>query len=65
MLALKGVAAVSNGSACTSTSYTPSHVLKSMGLSDEEVAGAIRVSWCHLTGEVDWAQIASRIESLM
>ena len=65
MLALKGVAAVSNGSACTSTSYTPSHVLKSMGLSDEEVAGAVRVSWCHLTGDVDWSQMASRIESLM
>jgi len=28
MLALKGMIAISNGSACTSSNYTPSHVLK-------------------------------------
>ena len=65
MLALKGIAAVSNGSACTSQSYTPSHVLKAMGLTDEEVNGAVRISWCHLTDDVEWAQIASRVDSLM
>lgn len=61
MVALKEIVAVSNGSACTSQSYTPSHVLKAMGLSQEEVAGAIRMSWCHMTPEVDWEAIAQRI----
>ena len=65
MLSLKGLAAVSNGSACTSQSYTPSHVLQAMDLSDDEINGAVRLSWCHLTDDIDWTQIASRIGSLM
>ena len=65
MLSLKGLAAVSNGSACTSQSYTPSHVLQAMELSDDEINGAVRLSWCHLTDEIDWSLIASRIGSLM
>nr|WP_242480664.1 cysteine desulfurase DndA [Rhodovibrio sodomensis] len=64
MLSLKGLAAVSNGSACTSTSYEPSHVLQAMGLSDNEVQGAIRFSWCHLTPDVDWAAIRNTISGL-
>lgn len=64
MVALKGVAAVSNGSACTSQSYTPSHVLEAMGLPDEAIAGAIRVSWSHLTPDVDWHLLAAQIDAL-
>jgi cysteine desulfurase len=64
MVALKGVAAVSNGSACTSQSYQPSHVLKAMGLTDAQVAGAVRLSWCHLTPDPDWNAIASRLARL-
>ncbi len=64
MVALKGVAAVSNGSACTSQSYTPSHVLEAMGLPDEAIAGAIRVSWSHLTPDVDWPLLAAQIDAL-
>jgi cysteine desulfurase len=64
MVALKGVAAVSNGSACTSQSYQPSHVLEAMSLSDAQVAGAIRMSWCHLTPEPNWPAIAARLRSL-
>ena len=64
MIALKPVAAVSNGSACTSQSYQPSHVLRAMALPDEAVAGALRFSWCHMTPNVDWPGIARRIASL-
>lgn len=44
-----GVAAISDGAACTSQSYTCSHVLAAMGLSPEDEAGAVRLSWCHLS----------------
>jgi cysteine desulfurase len=65
MVTLKGQVAISNGSACTSSSYTPSHVLKAMGLNDEEIDGALRLSWCHMTEEVDWDEVTSTLMSLM
>jgi cysteine desulfurase len=65
MVALKGLAAISNGSACTSNSYKPSHVLKAMGIPELEIAGAVRMSWCHLTPEIPWQEIAERIKSLI
>ena len=61
IVALKDVVAVSNGSACTSQSYQPSHVLAAAGLPSEQVAGAVRVSWCHLTPAFDWGQFAERL----
>ena len=64
MVALKDIAAVSNGSACTSQSYKPSHVLKAMDLPQDAIAGAVRLSWCHLTPDVDWQGIADKIGSL-
>jgi cysteine desulfurase len=48
-----GLVAISDGAACTSQSYTCSHVLAAMGLSPEEEAGAVRLSWCHLSEEPD------------
>lgn len=65
IVALKDLAAISNGSACTSTSYTPSHVLKAMGMSDDEANACVRISWCHMTPEVDWESILRRIKSLL
>jgi cysteine desulfurase len=64
MLALKDLVAISNGSACTSSSYTPSHVLKVMGMTDDEANACVRISWCHLTPEVDWDLIVRRISRL-
>lgn len=64
MLALKGDIAISNGSACTSQSYAPSHVLTAMGLPPGRIAGALRFSWCHLTPDVDWELIAKKIRML-
>ena len=65
MVALKDLIAVSNGSACTSSSYAPSHVLQAMGMSEDEANGCLRISWCHLTPEVDWEAVAARIRALL
>lgn len=64
MVALKDLIAISNGSACTSSAYTPSHVLKAMGFDDQTANECIRLSWCHLTPEVDWEAVAARISEL-
>lgn len=64
MVALKDLVAISNGSACTSSSYTPSHVLKAMGLDDAAANQCLRFSWSHLTPNVDWKAVAERIKSL-
>ncbi|WP_079189021.1 cysteine desulfurase DndA [Streptomyces kebangsaanensis] len=42
---LKDQVAIATGSACTSASYTPSHVLKAMGLPDDVAANGLRFSW--------------------
>lgn len=42
---LKEQIAVATGSACTSASYTPSHVLKAMGLPEEVATNGLRFSW--------------------
>lgn len=65
MVALKEVVAISNGSACTSSSYEPSHVLTAMGLSEDRVRGALRFSWCHLTPEPDWSELTSCLKNLL
>jgi len=64
IVALKDLVAISNGSACTSSNYTPSHVIKAMGYDDDEANEAIRLSWCHLTPDVDWDAVAERVKSL-
>ena len=67
-LDLEGVA-VSNGSACSSGRVQPSHVLKAMGVSDEETTSAIRIStgWNTTQNDIDrfikvWQNITSRIQ---
>ncbi len=65
MLALKGVIAISNGSACTSQSYEPSHVLTAMGLPKERIESALRLSWCHMTEKPDLPEIQKAIKSLL
>lgn len=65
MVALKDVVAISNGSACTSSNYQPSHVLKAMGLDEKQIMGAIRFSWCHMTPEPDWNRLVQNIKNLM
>ena len=64
MVMLKGVAAVSNGSACTSSSYTPSHVLTAMKLEPERISGAIRVSWGNMTDAIPVSEIVEKLSLL-
>jgi cysteine desulfurase len=64
MVATKDLIAISNGSACTSSSYTPSHVLKAMGFDDVSANECVRLSWCHLTPDLDWTAVADRINEL-
>lgn len=64
IVGLKDLVAISNGSACTSSSYTPSHVLMAMGMSEDEANSCVRISWSHLTEAVDWEAVAARIRSL-
>jgi cysteine desulfurase len=45
MMAVREELAISNGAACTSANYSPSHVLKAMGLPDESISSAVRISW--------------------
>jgi len=65
IVALKTVAAVSNGSACTSHSYQPSHVLQAMGLHPDSIAGALRLSWCHMTEEFEAGTISKSLATLI
>jgi cysteine desulfurase len=64
MLATKDLIAISNGSACTSQRYEPSHVLRAMGLPEAVGQGAVRISWSHLTPDVDWDAIVDRLASV-
>jgi cysteine desulfurase len=61
-LALKNTYAFSNGSACTSGSFTPSYVLTAMGLDEERIRSALRLSWDHDT-EVDFTEFVQFIKS--
>jgi cysteine desulfurase len=64
IVALKDLVALSNGSACTSQSYEPSHVLVAAGLSQERVAGALRLSWGASTGPIPIDDIVRRLRAI-
>ncbi len=62
--------AISNGSACSSGSVKPSHVLKAMSATDKEATSAIRISMGWDTKEDDiaafitaWKKITPRLKS--
>jgi cysteine desulfurase len=65
MVAWRGLIEVSNGSACTSASYEPSHVLAAMDVPEEQILGALRLSWSHLTPPADWAEAVARVRALV
>lgn len=45
MISSKEYCGISNGSACTSQSYSLSYVLKAMGIEDSMIESSIRISW--------------------
>ena len=45
MISTKQYCGLSNGSACTSKSYSPSYVLTAMGISEERIESSVRISW--------------------
>jgi cysteine desulfurase len=62
MEAWQDLAAISDGAACTSQSYTCSHVLSAMGLPADALAGAVRLSWCHLSEPPDVAGLLAALD---
>ena len=63
VLRIRDVVSVSTGSACTSASLEPSHVLKAIGVSDRRAEGAIRVGLGRATTEADIDVAADAIVS--
>jgi cysteine desulfurase len=64
IMALQDIA-VSSGSACSAVTTQPSHVLKAMGLTDDEALGAIRFSLGRFTTEQDIDAAAARVKKLV
>jgi len=64
MLALKHDLAISNGSACTSAIYKPSHVLMSMGADLDIISRAIRISWCYMSSRSPRNWFFSKLKEL-
>lgn len=56
------LAAVSHGAACTSYSYTCSHVLSAMRVPAWRQEGALRLSWCYLTELPDLPAMVEAVE---
>ncbi len=55
--------AVSIGSACTSAQYTPSHVLKALGLSDQLAQSTLRITLGRFTTQADIDRAGAVIEN--
>lgn len=65
ILTLKEHAEIATGSACTSDSYTPSHVISSMGASETEAQRVVRFSWGSDTNPEVFKSIATSLKSLL
>jgi len=64
IVALKDVVELSNGAACTSSSYTTSHVLAAMGADVDRARSSLRLSWCHMTPDVPVREVRSALALL-
>jgi len=64
MMALREDVAISNGSACTSASYNPSHVLLAMGLDEDRISESVRISWGFGVTAIPAEAIVSAVENM-
>lgn len=62
-LAIKEDYAFSNGSACNSGSHAPSYVLTAMGLDENRISEAIRISWNYNT-QVDFSALINYVKAM-
>lgn len=62
MLSTKQYCGISNGSACTSQDYSPSYVLSAMGLDQDTISSAIRLSW---GAKTDKEELISQLTELL
>lgn len=60
--AWRELVSISNGAACSSQSYTCSHVLSAMRLPAWRRDGAVRFSWCAGTDEPDWRELVAVLQ---
>jgi cysteine desulfurase len=58
------LASVSDGAACTTQSYTCSHVLSAMGVDPVSAAGAVRLSWSPSTPLPDLAAMVEALQQV-
>ena len=61
MIALKDSVACSSGSACTTAAVLPSHVLTTLGLSEDEIESSLRFGLCRNQSEKDLENTAMYI----
>lgn len=62
MISAKQFCSISNGSACTSKSYSPSYVLLAMGIPEDLIESSVRISWGH---GVDKEEVFSGFRALI
>ena len=62
MLSVREYCGISNGSACNSNSYTPSYVLKAMGIPEEQIRNSVRISW---GPDIDVETVSSSFERVI
>jgi len=65
LVCLKGIVAVSNGAACTSSTYSASHVLEAMGLPEGRIKQSLRWSWSHMTPDPPIEAIREALRPLL
>ena len=65
ILTLRDTAEIATGSACTSESYTPSHVLMAMGLTEDDANKVVRLSWGMTSNPNIFKEMAIKIKELI